>query len=255
MKIALTPGGSRLASAFLGGGFTVDRAEGQSDLEDLLASYEYDAVVLEHRPGSVGPMTDLRRVRSRAGRAPILVHGADDCRLRIAYLHAGADDAVACQTEPAEILVRVHAMIRRCNGHVSAAVSIGNLTVDIDAHRATVDGTALDLTAKEFKLLELFALRGKAILNKHQVLNALYGNDDEPDDRIVGVYLCTLRRKLREAGAEVVVDTIRGLGYAMREARLEALEGEVVGFRHPAAPATLRTPTAPRFGERMRATA
>ena len=195
--------------------FTVDHAVDGEELADLLATFTYDAVVLDRLPrGEIG--RQISHVRAVGKRVPILVVGIEETAMRIGCLREGADDVVSRQVAPEEVLARVTALIRRSTGHDRASLAIENLVVDLAAQSASANGQLLDLTGKEFKLLRFLVLRAGAVLEKQQVLNALYTSEDEPDDRIVGVYLCTLRRKLRDGGARVTISTMRGLGYILR---------------------------------------
>ena len=195
--------------------FTVDHAVDEEELADLLATFTYDAVVLDRLPrGEVG--RQISYVRDVGKRVPILVVGIDETAARIGCLREGADDVVSRQVAPEEVLARVTALIRRSTGHDRASLIVENLVVDLAAQSASAGGQLLDLTGKEFKLLRFLVLRAGAVLDKQQVLNALYTSEDEPDDRIVGVYLCTLRRKLRDGGARVTISTMRGMGYILR---------------------------------------
>jgi DNA-binding response OmpR family regulator len=219
--------------------FTVDHAIDGEELADLLATFTYDAVVLD-RVGSREVLPRIGQVRAGGKRVPILAVGVDETVLRIACLREGADDVVARQTAPEEVLARVTALIRRASGHDRASLVMENLTIDLAAQSASADGQRLDLTGKEFKLLRFLVLRAGSVLDKQQVLNALYTSDDEPDDRIVGVYLCTLRRKLRDAGVRITISTMRGLGYILRPGADEEV-------RTPA-PFAIRVPVAARLG-------
>ena len=222
--------------------FTVDHAIDGEELADLLAAFTFDAVVLD-RVGRSEILPQIAQVRLAGKRVPILAVGVDETALRIACLREGADDVVARQTAPEEVLARVTALIRRSTGHDRASLTMENLVIDLAAQSASADGRLLDLTGKEFKLLRFLLLRAGSVLDKQQVLNALYTSDDEPDDRIVGVYLCTLRRKLRDAGVRITISTMRGLGYILRPGADEVAP----------APFPIRVPVAARLvaGVRM----
>ena len=212
--------------------FTVDHAADGEELADLLATFTYDAIVLDRLPRAE-ILSQISYVRSVGKRVPILAVGVDETATRIACLREGADDVVSRQIAPEEVLARVTALIRRSTGHDRASLTLENLVVDLAAQSASTDGQLLDLTGKEFKLLRFLVLRAGSVLDKQQVLNALYTSEDEPDDRIVGVYLCTLRRKLRDAGARITISTMRGLGYILRPG-LDA-EAPAPAIRIPAA--------------------
>lgn len=222
--------------------FTVDHAADGEELADLLATFTYDAIVLD-RVRRAEILSQISYIRSVGKRVPILAVGVDETTARIGCLREGADDVVSRQVAPEEVLARVTALIRRSTGHDRASLMMENLVVDLSAQSASADGQLLDLTGKEFKLLRFLMLRAGSVLDKQQVLNALYTSEDEPDDRIVGVYLCTLRRKLRDAGARVTISTMRGLGYILRP----GLDTDV-----PAPMPTIRVPVGARLGTRAR---
>jgi len=152
---------------------------------------------------------------------PILVvsgnSGIDD---KITALGAGADGYLTKPFDRYELVANLDAIIRRTHGHSSATVNAGNLMVDLSRNYAKIGDARLDLTAKEFRIIEFLALRKGAVLSKDAFLNHLYGGIDEPEPKIIDVFMCKLRRKLADAGATgVVIDTIWGQGYILREMR------------------------------------
>ena len=245
MKIALVGENPGALLSMARATFTVDHAADGEELADLLATFTYDAVVLDRVPRNE-ILARISSVRSVGKRVPILALGVDETAARIACLREGADDVVSRQVAPEEVLARVTALIRRSTGHDRASLVMENLVVDLSAQSASADGQLLDLTGKEFKLLRFLMLRAGSVLDKQQVLNALYTSEDEPDDRIVGVYLCTLRRKLRDAGAQITISTMRGLGYILRP----GFDAEAMA---PAPTPAIRVPVAAaRLGARAR---
>ena len=117
-------------------------------------------------------------------------------------------------------MANLDAIMRRTHSHGSATISVGNLVVDPSRNYAKAGETRLELTAKEFQINEFLALRKGAVLSKNAFLNHLYGCIDEPDPRIIDVFICKLRHKLVENGAEgLSVDTVWGRGYILRETR------------------------------------
>ena len=117
-------------------------------------------------------------------------------------------------------MANLEAIIRRTHGRNSATVNVGNLIVDLSHNYAKIGDTRLDLTAKEFRIIEFLALRKGAVLSKDAFLNHLCGGIDEPEPKIIDVFMCKLRRKIADAGASgVVIDTIWRQGYILREVR------------------------------------
>ena len=137
---------------------------------------------------------------------------------KIAALGAGADGYLTKPFDRFELLANLDAIIRRTHGHSSATVSVGNLEVDLNRHLALIDGEQLPLTGKEFRIVEFLALRKGSVLSKTAFLSHLYGGMDEPEPKIIDVFICKLRRKLEIAGARgVSIDTVWGQGYILRE--------------------------------------
>ena len=115
-------------------------------------------------------------------------------------------------------MARIQAIVRRSKGHSQPKVEIGKLSVHLEDRTAEVEGTPLHLTGKEFGILELLALRKGTTLTKEQFLNHLYGGMDEPELKIIDVFICKLRKKIANAtGGEHYIETVWGRGYVLRE--------------------------------------
>ena len=152
---------------------------------------------------------------------PILVvsgnSGIDD---KITALGAGADCYLTKPFDRYELVANLEAIIRRTHGHSSTKVNVGNLITDLSRNYVKIGHTRLDLATKEFRIIEFLALRKGAVLSKEAFLNHLYGGIDEPEPKIVDVFMCKLRRKIVDTGASgVVIDTIWGKGYILRKVR------------------------------------
>ena len=180
---------------------------------------QIDAVLLDlNLPDGDGTRL-ARLIRKNHMPVPILVVsgniGIDD---KITALGAVADGYLTKPFNRYELVVNLDAIIRRTHGHSSATVNVGNLIVDLSRNYAKIGDARLDLTAKEFRIIEFLALRKGAVLSKDAFLNHLYGGIDEPEPKIIDVFMCKLRRKLAGASG-VVIDTIWGQGYILREMR------------------------------------
>ncbi|MDB3895871.1 response regulator transcription factor [Alphaproteobacteria bacterium] len=160
-----------------------------------------------------------RLVRKNHILVPILViSGNSGIDEKITALGAGADGYLTKPFDRYELMANLDAIMRRTHGHGSATISVGNLVVDLSHNYAKVGETRLELTAKEFRIIEFLALRKGAVLRKDAFLNHLYGGIDEPGPKIIDVFICKLRRKLVENGAEgLSVDMVWGQGYILRE--------------------------------------
>lgn len=192
------------------------------NIETALAELKHnniDAVLLDiNLPDGDGTRL-ARLIRKNHMPVPILViSGNASTDDKIAALGAGADGYLTKPFDKFELLANLDAITRRTHGHNSAAVSAGNLEIDLNRHIALVEGESLRLTAKEFRVVEFLALRKGSVLSKTAFLSHLYGSMNEPEPKIIDVFICKLRRKLEVAGARgVSIDTVWGQGYILRE--------------------------------------
>ena len=165
-----------------------------------------------------GDGTQLARpIRKNLMPVPNLVvsgnSGIDD---KITAIGAGADGHLTKPFDRYELVANLKAVIRRTYGHSSASVNVGNLIEDLSRNYSNIGYARLDLTAKEFRIIEFLALRKGAVLSKDAFLNHLYGGIDEPEPKIIDVFMCKLRRKIADAGASgMVIDNIWGKGYIL----------------------------------------
>ena len=182
---------------------------------------QIDAVLLDlNLPDGDGTRL-ARLIRKNHMPVPILVvsgnSGIDD---KITTLGAGADGYLTKPFDRYELVANHDAIILRTHCQSSATVNVDNLMADLSWNNAKIGDTRLDLTAKEFRIIEFLALHKGAVLSKDAFLNHLYGGIDEPEPKITDVFMCKLRRKLADAGASgEVTDTIWGQGYILREIR------------------------------------
>ncbi|MFN3577934.1 MAG: response regulator transcription factor, partial [Tabrizicola sp.] len=130
----------------------------------------------------------------------------------------GADDYLTKPFHREELVARIHAIIRRSKGHSQSVIKTGRVSVNLDAKTVDVDGKAVHLTGKEYQMLELLSLRKGTTLTKEMFLNHLYGGMDEPELKIIDVFICKLRKKLAEAtGGDNYIETVWGRGYVLRD--------------------------------------
>ena len=186
---------------------------------DLAKLYDYDLILLDlHLPDMSGHEV-LRQVRLAKVDTPILIlSGADDTESKIKGFGFGADDYLTKPFHRDELVARIHAIIRRSKGHSQSVIKTGLVNINLDAKTVDVDGKTVHLTGKEYQMLELLSLRKGTTLTKEMFLNHLYGGMDEPELKIIDVFICKLRKKLAEAtGGANYIETVWGRGYVLRD--------------------------------------
>ena len=161
----------------------------------------------------------LRQLRLARINTPILIlSGSDDTDNKIKGFGFGADDYMTKPFHRDELVARIHAIIRRSKGHSQSVIRTGKVSVNLDAKTVEVGGKAVHLTGKEYQMLELLSLRKGTTLTKEMFLNHLYGGMDEPELKIIDVFICKLRKKLSTAtGGENYIETVWGRGYVLRD--------------------------------------
>ena len=166
-----------------------------------------------------GDGTDFIRDLRQWSAIPVIVLSArSDEQDKIAALDAGADDYLTKPFHREELVARIHAIIRRSKGHSQSVISTGRVLVNLDAKTVEVEGQPVHLTGKEYQMLELLSLRKGTTLTKEMFLNHLYGGMDEPELKIIDVFICKLRKKLSLAcGGENYIETVWGRGYVLRD--------------------------------------
>jgi two-component system cell cycle response regulator CtrA len=150
---------------------------------------------------------------------PILIlSGSDDTESKLKGFGFGADDYLTKPFHREELVARIHAIIRRSKGHSQSVIRTGSVSVNLDAKTVEVEGKTVHLTGKEYQMLELLSLRKGTTLTKEMFLNHLYGGMDEPELKIIDVFICKLRKKLAEAtGGQNYIETVWGRGYVLRD--------------------------------------
>jgi len=169
----------------------------------------------------------LRTLRKGKVATPVLIlSGLTGIEDKVKGLGLGADDFLAKPFHKDELVARIHAIVRRSKGHAQSVISIGDLVVNLDSKLVEVHGSRVQLTGKEYQMLELLALRKGTTLTKEMFLNHLYGGMDEPELKIIDVFICKLRKKLSNAsGGQEYIETVWGRGYNIREPSEKRLAG------------------------------
>jgi len=179
--------------------YTTDLGEEGIDLAKL---YDYDLILR------------LSRIET-----PILIlSGEDGTESKLKGFGFGADDYMTKPFHREELVARIHAIIRRSKGHAQSIIKTGAIAVNLDAKTVEVSGAPVHLTGKEYQMLELLSLRKGTTLTKEMFLNHLYGGMDEPELKIIDVFICKLRKKLSEAAnGDNFIETVWGRGYVLRD--------------------------------------
>jgi two-component system, cell cycle response regulator CtrA len=186
---------------------------------DLAKLYDYDLILLDLNLPDMSGHEVLRQLRLARVDTPILIlSGSDDTESKIRGFGFGADDYMTKPFHRDELVARIHAIIRRSKGHSQSMIRTGMVAVNLDAKTVDVEGKTVHLTGKEYQMLELLSLRKGTTLTKEMFLNHLYGGMDEPELKIIDVFICKLRKKLAEAtGGQNYIETVWGRGYVLRD--------------------------------------
>ena len=200
--------------------YTTDLGEEGIDLGKL---YDYDIILLDLNLPDMSGFEVLRSLRVSKVETPTLIlSGLAGIEDKVRGFGCGADDYMTKPFHKEELVARIHAIVRRSEGHAQSLVQSGDLVVNLDRKTVEVNGARVHLTGKEYQMLELLALRKGMTLTKEMFLNHLYGGMDEPELKIIDVFMCKLRRKLAAAsGGKNYVETMWGRGYVLRDSTEE----------------------------------
>jgi two-component system, cell cycle response regulator CtrA len=212
-----------LAAILRGSSMVVDVVDNGEEALELARIYDYDLMILDVGLPDMEGYDVVRRLRGGRVEMPVLIlSGQSGPNAKIKGLGLGADDFLAKPFDPQELVARIHAVVRRTRGFAQSTLSVGNVTLNLSSREVTVGGEVVHLTGKEYAVLELLALRRGTVLGKEAFLNHLYGGMDEPEVKIIDVFICKLRKKLSQAGADNIIGTVWGRGYIMRDVRPKA---------------------------------
>ncbi|NWH07956.1 MAG: response regulator transcription factor [Alphaproteobacteria bacterium] len=196
--------------------YTTDLGEEGVDLGKI---YDYDIIVLDLNLPDMSGFEVLKALRVAKIGTPILIlYGTQTIDSKVRGLGYGADDYMTKPFHKDELIARIHAIVRRSKGHSQSVIQTGKLTVNLDTKTVEVAGQRVHLTGKEYQMLELLSLRKGTTLTKEMFLNHLYGGMDEPELKIIDVFICKLRKKLAAAtSGEHYIETVWGRGYVLRD--------------------------------------
>lgn len=213
-------------NALINEGFVCDIISlGEEGLE-IGKIYEYDLIMLDLMLPDIDGYDVLRRFRTSLIQTPILViSGLNSIEDKVKGLGFGADDYITKPFNKSELIARAHAVVRRSKGHSESIIRLGRLVINLQNRTASVDGVIINLTTKEYSILELLALRKGTTLGKEMFLSHLYGGIDEPELKIIDVFICKLRRKIDKAlGFNTdCIQTVWGRGYVLNETNITSV--------------------------------
>ncbi|TDI66360.1 MAG: response regulator transcription factor [Alphaproteobacteria bacterium] len=199
--------------------FVVDSTDLGEDGLEIGKLYDYDLMILDLMLPDIDGYEVLRRLRAARVTTPVLIlSGLTEPDSKVKGLGFGADDYLTKPFDKAELIARIHAIVRRSKGHSESVIRTGKLIVNLDTRTVEVNQQPLHLTGKEYGILELLSLRKGTTLTKEMFLNHLYGGMDEPELKIIDVFICKLRKKLSAAtDGENYIETVWGRGYVLRD--------------------------------------
>ena len=200
--------------------YTTDLGEEGIDLGKI---YDYDIILLDLNLPDMSGFEVLRSLRISKVKTPTLIlSGLAGVEDKVKGFGVGADDYMTKPFHRDELVARIHAIVRRSKGHAQSVIQTDDLVVNLDTKTSEVDGARVHLTGKEYAMLELLSLRKGMTLTKEMFLNHLYGGIDEPEVKIIDVFMCKLRKKLASAsGGKNYIETVWGRGYVLRHPTAE----------------------------------
>ena len=200
-------------------GLTVEDTNLGEEGVELAKLYDFDLILLDLGLPDMHGYEVLRQLRMARMDIPVLIlTGADDPATKIKGFGLGADDYLTKPFQGPELLARIHAIVRRSKGHSQSLIRTGKICVNLSTKEVTVDDQPVPLTGKEYQLFELLSLRKGRTLTKEVFMNHLYGGSDEPEMKIIDVFICKLRKKIAMANdGETHIETVWGRGYTLRD--------------------------------------
>lgn len=200
-----------------------DEVSDADEALDLIKFYDYDAVLVRIADDRCSEADLIRRLRVAGLRAPVVAVArnlTEAARLKV--LEAGADDLIINALSHEEVFLRIQNHVRRSRGFQNTALVLGAVEINMNAKKVFVGGKQATLTKKEYQIIEILALRKGCVLSKEALLDHLYGGLDEPNPKIIDVFICKIRRKLAMLGAEDFIETNWGRGYMISDKRVTA---------------------------------
>lgn len=207
-----------VAALLKSSGAVVDAVENGEEAFGLVRHFDYDMLIFDLRQPELKGMDTVRRIRAARIDIPvIIVSNSTGINNKVKAFSIGVDEFITRPYDNSELLARMQAVIRRSKGFSQSILRVGPLLLNLDSREVIANGISIQLTGKEYAILELLVLRRGMVLSKEAFLNHLYGGMDEPEMKIIDVFICKLRKKLAQAGADGLIGTVWGRGYMMRD--------------------------------------
>lgn len=205
-------------------GFSVATTQTGVEGLDLGRLYDYDIILLDLNLPDMSGYEVLKQLRTSKIQTPVLIlSGMANLEHKVKGLEIGADDYLVKPFDREELVARILAIIRRSRGHAESVVRTGRMVINLDSKTVTVDGKQVHLTGKEYAILEFLALRKGVTISKEMFLDRLYGGMDEPEAKIIDVFICKLRKKLADMmDGDNYIETVWGRGYVLRDPQPQA---------------------------------
>src|ERR1700733_8562790 len=195
--------------------YTTDLGEEGVDLGKI---YDYDLILLDLNLPDMSGLEVLRTLRVGKINTPVMIlSGSSEIDTKVKTFSGGADDYMTKPFHKDELVARIHAVVRRSKGHAQPTLQVGDPLVNLDSKMVDINGARVRLARKEYQMLELLSLRKDMTLTKEMFLNHLYGGMDEPEVKIIDVFMCKLRKKLaNSSNGKNYIETVWGRGYVLR---------------------------------------
>lgn len=206
--------GNTLKSA----GMVCDVTDLGEDAVELAKLYDFDLIVLDLILPDLDGHDVVRELRAARIETPVLILSSlGEIDQKVRGLSCGADDYLTKPFDDQELVARIQAIVRRSKGHAESVIRTGDLAVNLDQRTVEICGRPVHLTGKEYGILELLSLRKGTTLSKEAFLNHLYGGLDEPELKIIDVFVCKLRKKLAAVNETPFIHTVWGRGYTLKD--------------------------------------
>lgn len=214
-------------------GYIVDVTDLGEDGIEIGKIYEYDIIILDLMLPDMDGYDVLKNLRAAKIETPILIlSGLSELDNKIKGLGFGADDYLTKPFDKRELMARIQAIVRRSQGHSQSIIETGALSVNLDSRTVEIHGKPLHLTGKEYGIIELLSLRKGSTLAKEIFLNHLYGGMDEPELKIIDVFICKLRKKIAKANdGDGCIETVWGRGYVLRDVESNSVGKKKTGSK------------------------